>query len=277
VSDVHVIDLQAHGYTLRHPLACRPQLFECPVNDAATRFSPPRMPGQYGQPVVGRWVCDLNAGAELTLIRPAAAADLVDDPGAPLDRLDRKTIAASIDWSPTCQPGGEPAAIVDQVLRLAALELRGEGGERTGRHGDTAGRGLTSTAVPRPTDEPGSPATPSSRSWHDLVPPTHHRDALTAVCSAVLGHGEVGAGYSREFYGYLIDVVVERLHLDEALRELDAFRQDEIERPRPLALAALRQCGQHCRALQQQLDDANTRLARSAAQATPLELEGDPR
>jgi len=46
----HVIDLRDDGWTLMHPPACHPDLFACPVNQAATRNleePPPQAPGRY--------------------------------------------------------------------------------------------------------------------------------------------------------------------------------------------------------------------------------------
>lgn len=34
----HVIDFRAEGWTIKHPLACRPVLFDCPVNRAAEQL-----------------------------------------------------------------------------------------------------------------------------------------------------------------------------------------------------------------------------------------------
>lgn len=31
----HIVDLRANGWTIQHPLSCRPSLFDCPVNEAA--------------------------------------------------------------------------------------------------------------------------------------------------------------------------------------------------------------------------------------------------
>lgn len=46
----HVIDLREDGWTIMHPPACHPDLFACPVNQAATRNleePPPQAPGRY--------------------------------------------------------------------------------------------------------------------------------------------------------------------------------------------------------------------------------------
>lgn len=33
----HIIDIKPDGWTIKHPLSCRPQLFDCPVHQAAQR------------------------------------------------------------------------------------------------------------------------------------------------------------------------------------------------------------------------------------------------
>jgi hypothetical protein len=48
----HIIQFRTDGWTIKHPLACRPNLFDCPVNRAAeaelgTRRCPPAPPGRY--------------------------------------------------------------------------------------------------------------------------------------------------------------------------------------------------------------------------------------
>lgn len=47
----HIIDIQADGWTIKHPLACRPELFTCPVHNAAVarEFADVHPgPGRYG-------------------------------------------------------------------------------------------------------------------------------------------------------------------------------------------------------------------------------------
>lgn len=48
-SEPHVIEIRTDGWTIQHPLSCRPRLFECPVNRAAeaTLDGPPAPPGRY--------------------------------------------------------------------------------------------------------------------------------------------------------------------------------------------------------------------------------------
>ena len=51
-SEQHVIEFRPDGWTIKHPLSCRPDLFECSVNRAAERdpanaAGPPVPPGRY--------------------------------------------------------------------------------------------------------------------------------------------------------------------------------------------------------------------------------------
>lgn len=50
----HIIDLRADGWTIKHPLSCRPNLFDCPVNRAAG----PHYPAP--PPQLGRFECDVD-------------------------------------------------------------------------------------------------------------------------------------------------------------------------------------------------------------------------
>ena len=51
----HIIDLRADGWTIKHPLACRSDLFNCRVNRAAeTQVKKPK--------VTGRFYCSLKDG-----------------------------------------------------------------------------------------------------------------------------------------------------------------------------------------------------------------------
>lgn len=50
INGPHVIELRADGWTIMHPLACRPHLFDCPVNRAAERdLTEPAPPGNLGR------------------------------------------------------------------------------------------------------------------------------------------------------------------------------------------------------------------------------------
>ena len=54
--DSHIIEFTDNGWTLSHPLACRPRLFECEVNRASGA-------ALHGQPIkLGRFRCDVKDG-----------------------------------------------------------------------------------------------------------------------------------------------------------------------------------------------------------------------
>ncbi|MFI2650180.1 DUF6085 family protein [Micromonospora fulviviridis] len=60
-SEQHVIEFRADGWTIQHPLSCRPNLFDCPVNRAAERG----MAGLDGPPAPpGRYACALGSPEE---------------------------------------------------------------------------------------------------------------------------------------------------------------------------------------------------------------------
>lgn len=67
-SEQHVVDLRENGWTIQHPLSCRPNLFDCPVNSAAeVQLTEP--PGE-----LGRFTCGLAEDGELII------GALVDEP-----------------------------------------------------------------------------------------------------------------------------------------------------------------------------------------------------
>jgi hypothetical protein len=146
-----------------------------------------------------------------------------------LEGLDRVGIARSIDWQPTIGPDQQlGAVIVDQVLRLADIELRGEGGERSGVHGDTEGRGLTTSGVPEPNGKPGSAATPSSRSQARC--PAHGSPGCRQ-CSRTLPGGLDEDGSCRGCATYTIDGV----HWDTCPhRDVSPLSSDAPARPNPV-------------------------------------------
>lgn len=71
--DGHVIEVRETGWTIMHPLACRPRLFECEVNRAAERDL------TEAPAVLGRFRCDAATG------RFAIGAQLDDEPAALID------------------------------------------------------------------------------------------------------------------------------------------------------------------------------------------------
>ncbi|MEU4592903.1 DUF6085 family protein [Micromonospora aurantiaca (nom. illeg.)] len=51
-SETHVIEIRPDGWTIQHPLSCRPDLFNCPVNrvgeaEMGSLNCPPAPPGRY--------------------------------------------------------------------------------------------------------------------------------------------------------------------------------------------------------------------------------------
>lgn len=71
---VHVIDLRADGWTLMHPLACRPNLFDCQVQRRAQAV----LEVDGIDAPLGRFVCDLRAEDGFAIGRPATDEDLMD-------------------------------------------------------------------------------------------------------------------------------------------------------------------------------------------------------
>lgn len=49
----HVIDLRADGFTIMHPLSCRPNLFDCIYNHEAAEL-------ESADHELGRWYCTLD-------------------------------------------------------------------------------------------------------------------------------------------------------------------------------------------------------------------------
>ena len=54
----HQVQFDEAGWTLLHPISCRPHLFECKLNDAAKRIW-----GPGDHPESGRYECRLENGA----------------------------------------------------------------------------------------------------------------------------------------------------------------------------------------------------------------------
>ncbi|MDG4749338.1 hypothetical protein O7630_34615 [Micromonospora sp. WMMD718] len=55
-SEAHVIEFRADGWTIQHPLSCRPNLFACRVNRAAERD----LANIDRPPFLGRYECAAN-------------------------------------------------------------------------------------------------------------------------------------------------------------------------------------------------------------------------
>jgi hypothetical protein len=70
----HVIDLRVDGWTIKHPLTCRPNLFNCPANSAARGLADsPAVPGRY--------VCELDDTGQL-VIGPPAGPESYSEPNS---------------------------------------------------------------------------------------------------------------------------------------------------------------------------------------------------
>lgn len=72
----HVIELRADGWTIKHPLACRPALFDCPVSRAAGQDLTAQVVADRLQGVSGRFECDAGDFGDFQIL------DRVDGPAA---------------------------------------------------------------------------------------------------------------------------------------------------------------------------------------------------
>lgn len=68
----HVADFRPDGYSILHPLSCRPNLHACPVQKAATRLHEP--------PILGRAVVEVDTLGDLHVVRPAVDDDVEKGP-----------------------------------------------------------------------------------------------------------------------------------------------------------------------------------------------------
>lgn len=62
--DRHIVDLRDRGWTIQHPLSCRPNLFDCPINRAAERDLVAR-PAAFG-----RLECGVNDAGQFVIYGP---------------------------------------------------------------------------------------------------------------------------------------------------------------------------------------------------------------
>jgi len=117
----HVIDLREDGFTIRHPMSCRPTLFDCPIWQAARRglTEPPDEPGRY--------TCDLDPDGSFLLGEAASDDEPVDWAGVVAElRAAREKLA--FVYEQLAQDGYEPAGPMPARIREALAAKRGEGG-----------------------------------------------------------------------------------------------------------------------------------------------------
>ncbi|MEV0805753.1 hypothetical protein [Micromonospora sp. NPDC050200] len=60
----HIIDISVDGWTIKHPLSCRPNLFDCPVN----RLAEQGLGAVAGPVYAGRFECSVNDLGDRLLI-----------------------------------------------------------------------------------------------------------------------------------------------------------------------------------------------------------------
>jgi hypothetical protein len=70
----HVIDLRPDGWTLMHPPACHPNLFACPVNEAAGA----QLDGPPDEIPFGRYFCELDEWGNVAIGGEADDSEGVD-------------------------------------------------------------------------------------------------------------------------------------------------------------------------------------------------------
>ncbi len=124
----HVIELHGDGWTIMHPLSCRPNLFDCPINRTAE--------DQITEPLggVGRFEVTLDGDGTLLIGRPVTG-DLRD----PIDvaamaaelRATRTAIQGMRAFVGQAHPGGHVGDDYWQDLTRARRSLR-EFDERAG-------------------------------------------------------------------------------------------------------------------------------------------------
>jgi hypothetical protein len=130
VADVHVIALAERGWTLQHPLACRPDLFKCPVFAAAAALS---VPPDF---VPGLYVVDLDDVGELVVRGAASPADLVADtelPSVVLRHVAAERVLQDARWGEQNHPDGTGGNAVTADLARLVCQQSAAAGQLTWR------------------------------------------------------------------------------------------------------------------------------------------------
>jgi hypothetical protein len=114
----HVAEFRPDGYSILHPLSCRPRLHDCPVQRAARHLTEP--------PVLGRAVVEVDHLGDLQVLRPATDADLDvgPDPDAMLTALRAVDVVEGLRrrmWREVQKGNGGPV-MIDARTVLADLD-----------------------------------------------------------------------------------------------------------------------------------------------------------
>lgn len=115
-ADRHVIDLRDDGWTILHPLACRPNLFNCRLSQVAMTLS------EQDTTLRGRFFCWLENTGQLVIGSPASEDALEQDPLADLTWLVANGYEVSVEvgenrTGEVC--GGDIAVRLDRSYWLA--------------------------------------------------------------------------------------------------------------------------------------------------------------
>ncbi len=114
--DQHIVELRESGWTIQHPLACRPDLFACPVNRAAERdlAEPPGVLGRFEVTVNDlddRLLIGDRIDVDEASCRVCGCTESAACPGGCRWATDEEQIAAGLepmegDLCSACLPGG---------------------------------------------------------------------------------------------------------------------------------------------------------------------------
>jgi hypothetical protein len=119
----HVAEFRPDAYSILHPLICRPNLHDCPVQAAARRLTAP--------PVLGRAVVEVDPMGELRVVRPARDDDIEKGPDVDamltaFRAVDAVSRLRSMLRAHIARGEGKPV-LIDAARVLAELEETAEG------------------------------------------------------------------------------------------------------------------------------------------------------
>lgn len=113
----HIIDLRPLSFTIQHPLACRPNLFDCPYNGAARQVDVDNNAG-----LTGRFYCELQPEGWLAIL------DRVPDPdqlAADLALLSDPATGAAIDTAVGISLEAQASVALDHDPRSETFAVDG--------------------------------------------------------------------------------------------------------------------------------------------------------